>query len=69
MTSTFDPASARILVMGFTFKENRPDVRNTRVVDIVSALISRSAQVGVYDPCVNAEEALHEDGITPVHQP
>jgi len=62
-------AGARILVMGLAFKENCPDVRNTRVVDIVSDLASYNAQVDVYDPCVNPEEAQHEYGITPVRQP
>src|SRR5487761_1897105 len=62
-------AGARILVMGLAFKENCPDVRNTRVVDIVSDLASYNAKVDVYDPCVNPEEARHEYGITPVRQP
>ena len=62
-------AGARILVMGLAFKENCPDVRNTRVVDIVSDLASYNARVDVYDPCVNPEEARHEYGITPVRQP
>jgi len=62
-------AGARILVMGLAFKENCPDVRNTRVVDIVSDLASYNARVDVYDPCVNPDEARHEYGITPVRQP
>jgi UDP-N-acetyl-D-galactosamine dehydrogenase len=59
-------AGARVLVLGLTFKENCPDVRNTRVVDIVHELASYGAQVDVYDPWVVAEEAAHEYGITPV---
>jgi len=59
-------ACSRILVMGLAFKENCPDVRNTRVVDIVSDLASYSAQVDVCDPCVNPEEARHEYGISPI---
>jgi UDP-N-acetyl-D-galactosamine dehydrogenase len=59
-------AGARVLVLGLTFKENCPDVRNTRVVDIVRELASYGAQVDVYDPWVVAEEAAHEYGITPV---
>ena len=51
---------ARILVMGLTFKENCPDLRNTRVVDIVSELREYNCQVDVYDPWVSAEEARHE---------
>ena len=62
-------AGSRILVMGLAFKENCPDVRNTRVVDIVSDLASYNAQVDVYDPCVNPEEARHEYGISPIAEP
>jgi UDP-N-acetyl-D-galactosamine dehydrogenase len=60
---------ARILVMGLTFKENCPDLRNTRVVDIVAELKDYNCQVDVYDPWVSAEEARHEYGITPVARP
>jgi len=62
-------AGARILVLGLAFKENCPDVRNTRVVDIVNDLASYNAQVDVCDPCVDAAETLHEYGITPVTAP
>jgi UDP-N-acetyl-D-galactosamine dehydrogenase len=57
---------ARILVMGLTFKENCPDLRNTRVVDIVAELKEYNCQVDVYDPWISAEEAEHEYGITPI---
>ena len=60
---------ARILVMGLAFKENCPDLRNTRVVDIVAELRDYNCQVDVYDPWVSPEEAQHEYGITPVAQP
>jgi len=60
---------ARILVMGLTFKENCPDLRNTRVVDIVHELKEYNCQVDVYDPWINAEEAQHEYGITPIAKP
>ena len=60
---------ARILIMGLTFKENCPDLRNTRVVDIVEELKEYGIQVDVYDPWVDAKEAEHEYGITPVTQP
>ena len=60
---------ARVLVMGLTFKENCPDLRNTRVVDIVRELGEYDVQADVYDPWVSAEEAQHEYGITPVQQP
>lgn len=57
---------ARILVMGLTFKENCPDLRNTRVVDIVAELKEYNCQVDVYDPWISAEESKHEYGITPI---
>ena len=60
---------ARVLVMGLTFKENCPDLRNTRVVDIIKELGEYSVDVDVYDPWVDAEEAEHEYGITPIAQP
>ena len=60
---------AKVLVMGLTFKENCPDLRNTRVVDIVSELNDYNCDVDVFDPWVTVEEALHEYGITPVIQP
>ncbi len=57
---------ARVLVMGLTFKENCPDLRNTRVVDIIQELRDFNAIVDVYDPWVDPTEARHEYGITPV---
>ena len=60
---------SRVLVMGLTFKENCPDLRNTRVVDIVRELGEYNIEVDVYDPCVEAAEAQHEYGITPVSEP
>ena len=57
---------ARVLVMGLAFKENCPDLRNTRVVDIIKELAEYDVQADVYDPWVSAEEAQHEYGITPV---
>lgn len=60
---------ARILIMGLTFKENCPDLRNTRVVDIVAELKEYNCKVDVYDPWVSTEEAQHEYGITPIPQP
>ncbi|ANY17641.1 Vi polysaccharide biosynthesis UDP-N-acetylglucosamine C-6 dehydrogenase TviB [Bordetella pseudohinzii] len=60
---------AKVLVMGLTFKENCPDLRNTRVVDIIKELGEYGVEVDVYDPWVDAEEAKHEYGITPVAQP
>ena len=60
---------ARVLVMGLTFKENCPDLRNTRVIDIVNELKEYSVQVDVFDPWVDAEAVLQEYGITPVSSP
>ncbi|SDH17473.1 UDP-N-acetyl-D-galactosamine dehydrogenase [Pseudomonas benzenivorans] len=60
---------ARVLVMGLTFKENCPDLRNTKVVDIIRELADYNIKVDVYDPWVSLEEAQHEYGITPVAEP
>ncbi len=54
---------AKILVMGLTFKENCPDLRNTRVIDIVNELRSYHAEVDVYDPWINPKDAMHEYGL------
>ncbi len=64
-----NPVNARILILGLAFKENCPDLRNTRVVDIVQALQGYNAQVDVHDPWVDANEARHEYGITPIQSP
>ena len=63
------PNGSRILIMGLTFKENCPDVRNTKVVDIVTELETYGATVDVHDPWVDDEEASHEYGITLTVQP
>lgn len=60
---------ARVLVMGFTFKENCPDLRNTRVIDIVQELKEYNTKVDVFDPWVSSEETIHEYGIAPVGEP
>ncbi|TBU74538.1 Vi polysaccharide biosynthesis UDP-N-acetylglucosamine C-6 dehydrogenase TviB [Phytopseudomonas daroniae] len=60
---------ARVLIMGLTFKENCPDLRNTRIVDIVSELKDFNIEVDVYDPWVNKEEAKHEYGLIPIDEP
>ncbi|WP_257659174.1 nucleotide sugar dehydrogenase [Parapedobacter lycopersici] len=54
---------SKALIMGITFKENCPDVRNTRVVDIYHELISFGLDVDIYDPWADADEVLHEYGI------
>jgi UDP-N-acetyl-D-galactosamine dehydrogenase len=60
---------SRVLVMGLTFKENCPDLRNTRVVDILKELAEYDVQVDVYDPWANPEEAAHEYGIALCAEP
>ncbi len=62
-------AGAKVLVLGLTFKENCPDIRNTRVTDIVDEFKSYGAGVEVYDPWVDPAEAEHEYGITPIAAP
>lgn len=56
--------NAKILVLGFTFKENCPDVRNTKVIDVVKNLEDYGAETTVYDPWANPAEVQHEYGIT-----
>lgn len=55
---------ANILVLGITFKENCPDVRNTRVVDIIAELDTYDANLTVYDPWASPAEVQHEYGVT-----
>ncbi|MET0106800.1 MAG: Vi polysaccharide biosynthesis UDP-N-acetylglucosamine C-6 dehydrogenase TviB [Sedimenticola sp.] len=59
----------RVLILGLTFKENCPDLRNTRIVDIIEEFNSYNADVDVYDPWVNPQEAEEEYGITPIEKP
>ncbi len=54
---------AKVLVLGLSFKENCPDIRNTKVIDIVKELQEYHIDVDIYDPWVNADEAEHEYGI------
>lgn len=60
---------AKVLVMGLAFKENCPDLRNTRIVDIVTELKDYNCNVDVYDPWVSPAEAQHEYNITPIEKP
>lgn len=55
---------ATLLMLGITFKENCPDVRNTKIVDVISALEDYGIKVGLHDPWANPEEVLHEYGLT-----
>lgn len=54
---------AKILILGFTFKENCPDIRNTKVVDIYHTLAEYTSNITVYDPCASSEQVSHEYGI------
>jgi UDP-N-acetyl-D-glucosamine/UDP-N-acetyl-D-galactosamine dehydrogenase len=60
---------ANVLIMGLTFKENCPDLRNTRVVDLVEEFEGFNCNIDVYDPWVDKDEAVHEYGIKPIDQP
>jgi len=63
-----DVKGAKVLIMGLTFKENCPDIRNTRVIDIVSELDAKGCQVDVYDPWVFRDEVEAEFGFAPVEE-
>jgi UDP-N-acetyl-D-galactosamine dehydrogenase len=54
---------ARVLVLGITFKENCPDIRNSKVVDVIRELQKQGAQVDVYDPWADPGECRHEYGL------
>lgn len=60
---------ARVLILGLTFKENCPDLRNTKVIDIVRELQEYNIRVDVTDPWIDVAEAQKEYGITPIKQP
>jgi UDP-N-acetyl-D-galactosamine dehydrogenase len=60
---------ARVLILGLSFKENCPDVRNTKIIDIVHELEEYNIEVDVYDPWVDKSEAEREYNITPVKMP
>ena len=62
-------SGANILIMGFTFKENCPDIRNTRVIDLVKEFEKHDCTVDIYDPHVNKDAANHEYNVQPIDQP
>jgi len=62
-------ADAKVLVMGLTFKENCPDLRNTRVVDIIEEMNNYGAQIEVFDPWVSSAEAFQEYAIETIGEP
>lgn len=55
---------AEILILGITFKENCPDVRNTKIIDVIAALKDYNVNITIYDPWANPVEVMHEYGIT-----
>jgi UDP-N-acetyl-D-galactosamine dehydrogenase len=59
-----NPVGAHVLVLGLTFKEDCPDLRNTRVVDVVATLREYNAHVYIHDPWASADEAQREYGLT-----
>lgn len=61
--------NSKVLMLGLTFKENCPDLRNTRVVEMVNELMLYQANVDIYDPWVNKEEARHEYGLEMIDKP
>ena len=63
------PQNSRVLMMGLAFKENCPDVRNTKVIDIINELASYGATVDVFDPWVDAAQAQEEHGISLTEEP
>jgi UDP-N-acetyl-D-galactosamine dehydrogenase len=56
-------SGSNTLILGITFKENCPDVRNTKVVDVVKALKSYGTNITIYDPWANEKEVMHEYGM------
>ena len=60
---------AKVLILGFAFKENCPDIRNTRIIDVVNELKAYNCDVEVYDPWVSPDEARHEYGIELIEAP
>nr|WP_315146816.1 nucleotide sugar dehydrogenase [uncultured Flavobacterium sp.] len=59
---------ANLLLLGITFKENCPDVRNTKIVDVVRAFVDYGIQVTIYDPWANPDEVSHEYGLTTINK-
>ena len=60
---------SNILIMGFTFKENCPDHRNTRVIDLIKIFKSFGCNVDVYDPWIDKEKVINEYKIEPIDKP
>ena len=58
-----NPIGLRVLILGFSFKENCPDVRNTKVIDLYDSLLDIGFDVQIYDPVVDAEDVKREFGL------
>ena len=69
LSKKMQPADSKTLILGLTFKENCPDVRNTKVVDIVAEMESYGSNVDVWDPWVDKAEAKSEYGIDLISEP
>lgn len=55
---------SKLLMLGITFKENCPDVRNTKIVDVIKSLSEYGIEISIYDPWANSEQVMHEYGLT-----
>lgn len=66
VTNDIPIKNANVLMLGITFKENCPDIRNTKAIDVYQALKSFNMNVDVYDPWANADEVLHEYGLNTI---
>lgn len=60
--------NAEVIMLGITFKENCPDVRNTKAIDVISALVDYGVNITIYDPWASPEEVKHEYGMTVVNE-
>jgi UDP-N-acetyl-D-galactosamine dehydrogenase len=63
MKSKINPINCKVALLGFSFKENCPDFRNTKILDLYNALVSLDFEVTIYDPWVDTEEVFKEYGI------
>ena len=61
--NSINTINAEVLVLGITFKENCPDIRNTKVVDMIKSLKEKSFKLNIYDPWASKEEVNKEYGI------
>jgi UDP-N-acetyl-D-galactosamine dehydrogenase len=68
-TKSIETKDSNVLILGLAFKENCPDLRNTKVIDIIKELINHGVNVDCYDPCVDQDEAKKEYGISLIEDP